>query len=170
MNPLLFWLFAFLMLAFGVSVVVNRNPVASALSLVVTFLCLAVLYVGLDAYLLGSIQVVVYAGAVMVLFLFIIMLLDLGAEERRKFNVVGLAGGALVALAFAAQIVGVLGRFPRGDQPFPALKLPPGESLNDLQKVGEALFSAHTLPFQIVGVLILVATVGVIVISKRELN
>jgi NADH-quinone oxidoreductase subunit J len=170
MNPLLFWLFAFLMLAFGVSVVVNRNPVASALSLVVTFLCLAVLYVGLDAYLLGSIQVVVYAGAVMVLFLFIIMLLDLGAEERRKFNVVGLAGGALVALAFAAQIVGVLGRFPRGDQPFPALKLPPGESLNDLQKVGEALFSAHTLPFQIVGVLILVATVGVIVISKRELK
>ena len=65
MNPLLFGLFAFLMLAFGVSVVVNRNPVASALSLVVSFLCLAALYVGLDAYLIGSVQVVVYAGAVM---------------------------------------------------------------------------------------------------------
>ena len=57
MNPLLFGLFAFLMLAFGVSVVVNRNPVASALSLVVSFLCLAALYVGLDAYVLGSVQV-----------------------------------------------------------------------------------------------------------------
>jgi NADH-quinone oxidoreductase subunit J len=170
MNPLLFWLFAFLMLAFGVSVVVNRNPVASALSLVVCFLCLATLFVGLDAYLIASIQVVVYAGAVMVLFLFIIMLLDLKAEERRKINRVGFIGGGLVALAFAAQIFGVLNRFPRGNHPFPALNLPPGESLNDLQKVGESLFSAHTLPFQIVGALILVATVGVIVISKRELK
>jgi NADH-quinone oxidoreductase subunit J len=169
-NPLLFGLFAFLMLAFGVGVVVNRNPVASALSLVVCFLCLAGLYVGLDAYVLGSIQVVVYAGAVMVLFLFIIMLLDLKAEERRKFNKAGIAGGALVALAFGAQVVGVLGRFPRGDQPLPALSLAPGEQLNDLQKIGESLFSMHTLPFQIVGVLILVATVGVIVVSKRELK
>ena len=93
MNPLLFWFFAAMMLAFGVSVVVNRNPVASALSLVVSFLCLAALYVGLDAYFIGSIQVVVYAGAVMVLFLFIIMLLDLGAEQRRKFNRIALGGG-----------------------------------------------------------------------------
>ena len=170
MNPLLFWLFAFLMLAFGVSVVVNRNPVASALSLVVSFLCLAALYVGLDAYFIGSIQVVVYAGAVMVLFLFIIMLLDLKAEERRKFNKIGIVGGVFVALAFAGQVFGVLSRFPRGNQSFPALKLAPGVQLNDLRKVGESLFSAHTLPFQVVGVLILVATIGVIVISKRELK
>jgi NADH-quinone oxidoreductase subunit J len=170
MNPLLFGLFAFLMLAFGVSVVVNRNPVASALSLVVSFLCLAALYVGLDAYLIASVQVVVYAGAVMVLFLFIIMLLDLKAEERRKFNLVALGGGGLVALIFAAQVFGVLERFPRGNQPFPALKLPPGESLNDLQKVGESMFSQHTLPLQVIGVLILVATIGVVVVSKRELK
>jgi len=170
MNPLLFGLFAFLMLAFGVSVVVNRNPVASALSLVVSFLCLAALYVGLDAYLIASVQVVVYAGAVMVLFLFIIMLLDLKAEERRKFNKLAVGGGALVALVFAAQVVGVLGKFSKGNQPFPALKLPPGETLNDIQKVGESMFSQHTLPLQIVGVLILVATIGVIVISKRELK
>jgi NADH-quinone oxidoreductase subunit J len=170
MNPLLFGLFAFLMLAFGVSVVVNRNPVASALSLVVSFLCLAALYVGLDAYLIASVQVVVYAGAVMVLFLFIIMLLDLKAEERRKFNKLAIGGGAFVALVFAAQVFGVLAKFPKGNQPFPALKLPPGETLNDIQKVGESMFSQHTLPLQIVGVLILVATIGVIVISKRELK
>jgi len=170
MNPLLFGLFAFLMLAFGVSVVVNRNPVASALSLVVSFLCLAALYVGLDAYLIASVQVVVYAGAVMVLFLFIIMLLDLKAEQRRKFNKLAVGGGALVALAFAAQVAGVLSKFPKGNQPFPALKLPPGETLNDIQKVGDTLFSQHTLALQIVGVLLLVATIGVIVISKRELK
>jgi NADH-quinone oxidoreductase subunit J len=93
MNPILFWLFSILMLGFGIAVIANRNPVASALSLVVSFFCLAALYVGLEAYFLAAIQVVVYAGAVMVLFLFIIMLLDLRAEQRRKFNKIGVVGG-----------------------------------------------------------------------------
>ena len=171
MNPILFWLFSVLMLGFGIAVITNRNPVASALSLVVTFFCLAALYVGLEAYFLGAVQVVVYAGAVMVLFLFIIMLLDLKAEQRRKFNKIGIIGGGLVSLAFAAQLVGVLGRFPMGKQPLPTLTgIPAGEQLNDLQKVGETLFSQYTLPFQVIGVLILVATISVIVISKRELK
>jgi NADH-quinone oxidoreductase subunit J len=74
MSPFLFWIFALLMLIFGVAVVINRNPVASALSLVVSFLGLAALFMSLDAYFIGIIQVLVYAGAVMVLFLFIIML------------------------------------------------------------------------------------------------
>jgi len=86
MSPFLFWIFALLMLVFGVAVVVNRNPVASALSLVVSFLGLAALFMSLDAYFIGIIQVLVYAGAVMVLFLFIIMLLDLRAEEGRRIN------------------------------------------------------------------------------------
>ena len=68
-------------------VVLNRNPVASALSLVVSFLALAALYVSLDAYFIGVIQILVYAGAVMVLFLFIIMLLDLKAESRRRMSI-----------------------------------------------------------------------------------
>jgi NADH-quinone oxidoreductase subunit J len=169
MNPFLFWFFSILMLGFGVAVVVNRNPVASALSLVVSFLCLACLYVGLDAYFIGAIQVVVYAGAVMVLFLFIIMLLDLKAEQRRKFNKVAIAGGGIVALAFAAQLVSVIHSFPMGAQEFPKLALQ-GDQLDSLKLVGRTLFSTHTLPFQVVGVLILVATIGVIVISKRELK
>src|SRR3954469_5566877 len=100
MSPVLFWIFTTLMLAFGVLVVINRNPVASALSLVVSFLCLAALFVGLDAYFIAVIQVLVYAGAVMVLFLFIIMLLDLKAEQRRNFNLLAVAGGAAVAVGF----------------------------------------------------------------------
>src|SRR5262245_24079452 len=123
MNPLLFWFFSILMLGFGVGVVVNRNPVASALSLVVSFLCLAALYVGLDAYVLAALQVVVYAGAVMVLFLFIIMLLDLRAEQRRKLNKVSVIGGTIVAVAFVAQLFAVLGAHPRGSQSLPPLKL-----------------------------------------------
>src|SRR3954470_24717776 len=94
----LFWIFALLMLVFGAAVIVNRNPVASALSLVVSFLGLAALFVSLDAFFIGVIQVLVYAGAVMVLFLFIIMLLDLRAEERRSINLVAFIGGSVVAL------------------------------------------------------------------------
>src|ERR1041385_8853885 len=98
MSPLLFWFFALMMLIFGAAVIIARNPVASALSLVVSFLGLAALFISLDAYFIGIIQVLVYAGAVMVLFLFIIMLLDLRAEERRKINWPASIGGIAVAL------------------------------------------------------------------------
>src|SRR5213593_3669957 len=100
MSPFLFWVFAVLTLMFGAAVVVNRNPVASALSLVVSFLGLSALFMSLDAFFVGIIQVLVYAGAVMVLFLFIIMLLNLRAEERRRVNLVAFAGGAAVAIIF----------------------------------------------------------------------
>src|SRR5437764_7915800 len=121
MPAFLFWIFALLMLVFGAAVVVNRNPVASALSLVVSFLGLAALFMSLDAYFIGIIQVLVYAGAVMVLFLFIIMLLDLRAEEMRRINWVASAGGLAVALALMVQIFAVVGRFQMAKQPFPPL-------------------------------------------------
>src|SRR5271170_7438125 len=105
MTALFFWFFSALMLGFACAVVFNRNPVASALSLVVSFVGLAALFILLDAYFLGAIQVLVYAGAVMVLFLFIIMLLDLKAEERRKWNPLGLVGGAAVTLGFVALLI-----------------------------------------------------------------
>lgn len=167
MSPILFWLFALLMLVFGISVVLNRNPVASALSLVVSFLGLAALFVSLDAFFIGIIQVLVYAGAVMVLFLFIIMLLDLKAEQRRKMNLPALVGGSLVTVVFIAQLVGVLHRFPLGQQPFPTL---PTGKIDDVREVGLTLFTTHNLPFQVVGVLLLVATIGVVILSKRELK
>ena len=93
MSSFLFWFFAFLMLVFGAAVVINRNPIASALSLVISFMGLSALFMSLDAFFIGIIQVLVYAGAVMVLFLFIIMLLDLRAENLRKINYVAVAGG-----------------------------------------------------------------------------
>ena len=167
MSPVLFWLFAALMLAFGALVVLNRNPVASALSLVVSFLCLAALFVGLDAYFIAVIQVLVYAGAVMVLFLFIIMLLDLKAEKRRKINPAAYVGGGLVALAFVAELLLVLDRFAIGHRAFPALG---ADAPDDVRNIGMTLFTTHNLPFQVVGVLILVATIGVVVLSKRELK
>src|SRR5947199_857984 len=120
MPSFLFWLFAIVMLVFGALVVINRNPIASALSLVICFLGLSALFVGLDAFFIAIIQVLVYAGAVMVLFLFIIMLLDLRAEERRKINVVAVIGGSAVALALFVQICLVIGQLRDADKPFPA--------------------------------------------------
>ncbi len=166
MSPLLFWIFALVMLIFGVSVIVQPNPVSSALSLVVSFIALAVLFVSLDAFFIGIIQILVYAGAVMVLFLFIIMLLDLRAGQQRKANPVVIGGGTLIALLFVGALLHVLDHFDAGKVGAPALSGP----VNDVQSVGHLLFTSYNLPLQIVGVLVLVATVGVVVLSKRELE
>jgi NADH-quinone oxidoreductase subunit J len=167
MSPVLFWIASALMLVFGAAVIINRNPVASALSLVVSFLGLAALFMSLDAFFIGIIQVLVYAGAVMVLFLFIIMLLDLRAEERRRINFVAFAGGVVVALIFFGQLYLVIGHLRQAKLPFPALAAAQND---DVHSVGLLLFGNYNLPFQIIGVLILVATIGVVVLSKRELR
>jgi NADH-quinone oxidoreductase subunit J len=167
MPPFLFWSFAAIMLIFGALVVINRNPIASALSLVVCFLGLAALFMSLDAFFIGIIQVLVYAGAVMVLFLFIIMLLDLRAEERRRINWIATTGGSVVAFSLLVQILAVIGRTPMAKKPFPPLA---SEQTDDVRNIGLLLFGNYNLPFQVIAVLILVATVGVIVLSKRQLR
>ena len=165
MPAFFFWIFALLMLVFGAAVILNRNPVASALSLVVSFLGLAALFISLDAYFVGIIQVLVYAGAIMVLFIFIIMLLDLRAENLRKINWIASAGGIAVALAFLVQVFSVIGKFPAAGQPFPPLARPVSD---DVHRIGLLLFDNYNLPFQVIGIVILIATVGVIVLSRRE--
>jgi NADH-quinone oxidoreductase subunit J len=167
MNAFLFWLFAFVMLVFGAAVIINRNPIASALSLVICFMGLSALFMSLDAFFIGIIQVLVYAGAVMVLFLFIIMLLDLRMEQRRKMNVVAFAGGIAVALAFFIQVYSVIGQLSAANEGFPPLA---SAKTDDVHNIGFLLFTNYNLPFQIIGVLVLVATIGVIVLSKRELK
>jgi NADH-quinone oxidoreductase subunit J len=165
MSPFLFWIFALMTLIFGAAVVINRNPVASALSLVVSFLGLAALFMSLNAYFIGIIQVLVYAGAVMVLFLFIIMLLDLRAEQGRRINWLTSAAGLAVALILLGQIFSVVGHLEIAQKPFPSLA---GSTIDDVRNIGAALFTNYNLPFQIVGVLVLVATIGVVLLSKRE--
>jgi NADH-quinone oxidoreductase subunit J len=165
MSPVLFWIFALLTLIFGAAVVINRNPVASALSLVVSFLGLAALFMSLNAYFIGIIQVLVYAGAVMVLFLFIIMLLDLRIEERSRINWLASAAGLALALILCGQVFSVVSHLGIARQPFPPL---PGSTIDDVRNIGAALFTNYNLPFQVVGVLVLVATIGVVLLSKRE--
>lgn len=166
MSLFLFYFFASLMLVFGAAVILNRNPIASALSLVICFMGLSALFMSLDAFFIGIIQVLVYAGAVMVLFLFIIMLLDLRAEQLRKINYVAVAGGSGVAIVFFLQIYFVVRQLSAAQQPFPAL----AAKTDDVHNIGALLFTNFNLPFQIIGVLVLVATIGVVVLSKRELR
>lgn len=163
MEVALFWIFAALMLGFGAAVIFLKSPVSSALSLVVSFLGLAALFLLLDAFFIGIIQVLVYAGAVMVLFLFIIMLLDLKTERARKINLPAMIGGLMVVVGFVALLVKLL---PSFDIAKPALARP----VNDVASVGMLLFSDYNLPFQIIGVLLLVATVGVVLLSRKELK
>ena len=165
MSPILFWCFALLMLIFGAAVIIARNPVASALNLVVSFLGLAALFMSLDAYFIGIIQVLVYAGAVMVLFLFIIMLLDLRPETGAATVAAIFPGRIAVAVALLIEVFFVVGQFKPARQSFPALA---GSTTDDVRNVGALLFSNYNLPFQIIGVLVLVATIGVVILSQRE--
>ena len=165
MSPFLFWIFAVLTVIFGAAVVLNRNPVASALSLVVSFLGLSALFMSLDAFFVGIIQVLVYAGAVMVLFLFIIMLLDIRAEERRRVNWLAAVGSVGVAVVLLVQIWAVIGHFTGARQAFPPLAR---STTDDVWSIGRLLFTNYNLPFQIIGVLVLVATIGVVLLSRRE--
>ncbi|MEI6072478.1 MAG: NADH-quinone oxidoreductase subunit J [Verrucomicrobiae bacterium] len=163
----LFWIFAALTIAFGAGVVFFRSPVSSAMSLVMAFVGLAALFVTLDAFFIGVVQVLVYAGAVMVLFLFIIMLLDLRADQRRPVKLAAWAGGGIVVGGFIAVLSQVVSSLPALQQTKPALADP---AASDVAMVGLLLFRSFNLPFQILGVLLLVATVGVVVLSRRELK
>jgi len=162
-----FWFFATLMIAFGLCVVLLRNPVSCAMSLVMSFISMAALFVTLDASFIGIIQVLVYAGAVMVLFLFIIMLLNLKEEKSRRLNFGATLGGALVVAAFLTILTRLVISNPAFAKPLPLLS---GSQVDDVKSVGFTLFHSFGLPFEIVGVLLLVATVGVIILSHRSLR
>ena len=166
MTDLLLYFFAVLAIVFAVLVIANpfsRNPVTSAMFLVLTLGSIAGLFVLLHAFFLAAVQVLVYAGAVMVLFLFVIMLLDLRVEERRRINVARVSTGLIAVGAIVFLFLQSLRTTPLGR----AAKTPVEGVTYPL---GEALFKHYLLPFEIVSVLLLVAIVGVVLLSKKELK
>jgi len=166
-TDILFYVFAALTLLCGVLVVANpfsRNPVTSAMFLVLTIVSLAGLFVLLHAFFLAAVQIIVYAGAVMVLFLFVIMLLDLKEEQRRKIKSFGFVGGLVSVGAIIAIALKTLKSTPlAADTPTPQLE-------GSTKALGELLFQQYLLPFEVVSVLLLVAMVGVILLSKKDLK
>jgi NADH-quinone oxidoreductase subunit J len=165
LPDILFYVFAALTLLCALLVVANpfsRNPVTSAMFLVLTIISLAGLFVLLHAFFLAAVQVLVYAGAVMVLFLFVIMLLDLKEEERRKIKSFGLVAGLVSVGAIAALFVKSLLATNLG------AGLPTPTAVGDTAALGTMLFKDYLLPFELVSLLLLVAIVGVILLSKKD--
>ena len=165
-SDMLFYVFAALTLVFGFLVIANpwsRNPVTSAMFLVLTMVSLAGLFTLLQAFFLAAVQVLVYAGAVMVLFLFVIMLLDLKVEERRKIKKAGAVLGVVTVGAFVLIFLQSLLKSELSPAASPTLV---GGTIN----LGKLLFRQYALPFEVVSVLLLVAMVGVILLSKKDLR
>ena len=163
-HDTLFWFFSIAMLLCGVLVIVNRNPVTSAMFLILLFFFMAGLFVLLEAFFLAAVQILVYAGAVMVLFLFVIMLLDLKEEERRKVKKLGLGAGLISVGAIVAIFVrSLLATHPGKELTNPTV-------VGDTATLGNMLFTNYLLPFEIVSILLLVAMVGVILLSKKDLK
>ncbi len=165
MQEALFYIFAGLALLFGFLVVANpfsRNPVTSAMFLVLTIMSLAGLYVLLHAFFLAAVQILVYAGAVMVLFLFVIMMLDVKAEERRKLKMFNIVGGTVAVGAILCLLLRTLLKS--------SLNAGPALAEGTTVALGKQLFTKYLLPFEVVSVLLLVAIVGVILLSKKDLK
>jgi NADH-quinone oxidoreductase subunit J len=166
MEALFFWIFAVGLIAAALAVIFNRNPVASALCLAGTFVFLAALFITLEAFFLAAVQIIVYAGAVMVLFLFIIMLLDIKAEAKRPVPFGKIFLVLLLSLVFAFFFDKVLTGLPAGH----SILAWTGEARPDAKEIGMVLFTKYTLVFGATAVLLLVATIGVILLSKREVK
>jgi NADH-quinone oxidoreductase subunit J len=166
MQDALFYIFAGLTLFFACMVIANPfslNPVTSAMCLVMAIASMAGLFVLLHAFFLAAVQVLVYAGAVMVLFLFVIMLLDLKVEERRRIKFLAMIAGFIVVGTFGGIFMQALGNRLLPVQGEPTLE---GSTV----LLGHLLFTKYALPLEIVSVLLLVAMVGVILLSKKELK
>ena len=165
-QDILFYVFAALTLLCGLLVIANpfsRNPVTSAMFLVLTIVSLAGRFVLLHAFFLAAVQVLVYAGAVMVLFLFVIMLLNLKEEERRKVKALWVAAGLLCVGAILVLFLYSMISVRLAVDPAPTLD---GGTI----PLGKLLFSQYLLPFEIVSILLLVAMVGVVLLSKKDLQ
>jgi NADH-quinone oxidoreductase subunit J len=159
----IFFFFAAVAVIFALLVILHRNPVVGALSLVASFFALAVMYVLLEAPFLAALQVIVYAGAIMVLFLFVIMLLNLQhAEEpptRPVQQFLGFAGSAFFGIALIYYLV-----------KYAVLQLPSGPFLTDVRTIGISLFQAYIFPFEMVSILLLAAIVGALLLSGRPVG
>jgi NADH-quinone oxidoreductase subunit J len=166
MTRLLFDAAAGLAVLFAAVMVVHRHPVKSVLALVVSFFGLAVCYVMLSAPLIAAIQVIVYAGAILVLFLFVLMLLNIREETHQRDDrpIQRLLAGAAL-LVFAAFLLGLLRAY--GSRTFapPAAKEPMSVEIAPLARL---LFSEYLLPFEALSVLLLAALVGAFVLAQKE--
>lgn len=166
MDAIVFLIFAAMALVCGVNVVVRTHPISSALSLIGVMASLAVLYLLLGAQFIAAAQVLVYAGAIMVLFIFVLMLLNAGAEEKSRGAWMARLMGAPLLVALLAILSFVIFRmFPRSVGVTFG-----GFTGGTVERVGHAIFTTYLLPFEITSILVLIAIVGAVVLGYKELD
>ena len=166
MDTALFIVFAAIALLCGINLVVQTHPISSALSLVGVMGALAVLYLLLGAEFLAAAQMIVYAGAIMVLFVFVIMLLNAGGERVTPTRqLVKVMGVPLMAVFLGIVAFIIQGLLPRSE-----LVWFGGFEGGGPREVGIALFTRYLLPFEVTSVLILIAIIGAIVLAQREID
>jgi NADH-quinone oxidoreductase subunit J len=166
MDLILFLVFAIFAVACAINVVLQTHPIASAISLVGVMGSLAVLYLLLGGEFIAAAQVIVYAGAIMVLFVFVIMLLNAGAEARSGRSLMAQALGAPLLVA----LLGILAFFVQRIFPHEYSTHFGGFTGGTPKDVGKALFTTYLLPFEATSVLILIAIVGAIVLARKEMD
>ncbi|MGB9773360.1 MAG: NADH-quinone oxidoreductase subunit J [Bacteroidota bacterium] len=168
LEQILFFALAFIAVASALLVVTRRNPVVSVIYLVVNFFALAGLYLILSAQFIAAIQIIVYAGAIMVLFLFVIMLLNLGDEQKLTEHLnYRKAIGVVFVVALATEIVSVF--FLKAGSGL-YQQSPKAANIGTAEGVGRALFTKFFFPFEITSILLVAAIVGAIVLAKKRLD
>lgn len=158
-----FYSFSAVMLLAALSVVCNRQPIYSVLSLLVVMFCLASLFIMLGAYFVAALQVLLYAGAVLVLFLFVLMLLNLEREHVARMRTFTLrTAGTIAATLLAVSLINIVW-MPGGRPPSSASPVPGGT----VEAVGRLLFREYLLPFELTSFLILAAVIGAVTLAKH---
>jgi NADH-quinone oxidoreductase subunit J len=167
LESILFYALAACILGFGVLVVTGRNTVHCVLFLVADFLSVAVLYVLLGAEFLAVIQILVYAGGIVVLYLFVVMLVSLrdsmGAVDRRRHSRLGVALAAVILAEISAILV-----YSSARHSSPVIP-PAGPGLGNTETVGMLLYTDYLVPFELASMLLLVAMIGAILLARREI-
>jgi NADH-quinone oxidoreductase subunit J len=165
---IVFYAFSLVMLAGAVMVITVRNPVYAALSLVLTFFSAAALWMLLEVEFLAIVLILVYVGAVMVLFLFVVMMLDINLVPLKEGFIRYLPAGIVVSVLMAVELLLVIwsrGRFAEGAYPIPA---PGPEGYSNTKAVGEWLFTHYLLAFEVAGVVLLVAIIAAVALTLRQ--
>ena len=167
MTESLFFIFAAMAIVSALMVILNRNPIYSAVSLVITLFSLAGIFLLLEAYFLAVVQIIVYAGAIMVLFLFVIMLLNPGKEAKflsptnPRIMII-----TLLSIAF----IGMIFTLVSGTVNYIGEAASSAGDLGTTRNIGLTLFTKYLLPFEIASLLLLVALVGAVLMTKRNLR
>jgi NADH-quinone oxidoreductase subunit J len=173
-DVLLFYLFGAVAVGASLLVVLGRNPMHSVLLLIVSFAALAAIYIGLDAPFAAVVQIIIYAGAIMVLFLFVVMLLNAHREDDVAGGAVRLPHGPLrlgaaVAAVLVAELGWALSRAALGGEAMlSAGRGADPAALESVRALGNVLFTDYSLAFEVTSILIIVAMVGAVVLARRE--